>query len=96
MNTSFTPGPWEIENRTKQGEFCITTHIVAKDKSHLAIITPCNIEANARLIASSPDLLSALQEMYSMFCAHEQYDDDSAAAVKLARSAINLATGQKP
>ncbi len=53
-------------------------------------------EANARLIAASPDLLSAIQEMYSMFYAHEQYDDNSAAAVKLARASINLATGQEP
>jgi hypothetical protein len=90
MKTLFTPGPWEIENRTKQGEFCITTHIVAKDKSHLAIITPCNIEANARLIAAAPALLAALIDLLKLHDGNGEWDGDW--PDEKARAAINLAT----
>lgn len=72
---------------------------------HGRVIANCGMEpshqldddealANARLIAAAPQLLEALQEMFALFEAHAQYDDDSAAAVKLARQAITRATGK--
>lgn len=47
----------------------------------------------ARLIAAGPDLLSALQEMMSVFQDHEQYDEESAEVVNIARAAIAKAEG---
>lgn len=58
--TTFTPGPWHVEPRTTRGEFVATTHIVSGDESHIAVVQPCAIEANARLIAAAPELLAAL------------------------------------
>lgn len=56
-----TPGPWKIEKRTTRGEFVTTTHIVSKDGDHIAEVGPCNIEANARLVAAAPELLEILE-----------------------------------
>ena len=50
-------------------------------------------DANARLISSAPDLLSALEEMMSVFQDHEQYDEESAEVVSIARAAIAKAKG---
>ena len=48
-----TPGTWEVQERKTEGEFVTTTHIVSKDGSHIAIVGPCNIKANAFLIAEA-------------------------------------------
>ena len=50
--------------------------------------------ANAHLIAAAPDLLSALQEMISVFQDHEQYDEESAEVISMARAAIAKAEGK--
>lgn len=97
MNNLFTPGPWKINDLNPYEVYSINPSRRISDCRPNGCI--CHTErdrANARLIAAAPDLLSALYEMYSMFYAHEQYDDDSAAVVKLASEAINLATGQEP
>ena len=59
MKQQHTPGPWKTEQRTTKGEFVTETHIVASDGSHIAEVSPCQIEENARLIAAAPDLLGA-------------------------------------
>ena len=64
--STHTPGPWKVETRTRSGEFVRTTHITGPDGAHLANVGPCNIEANARLIASAPDLLAALKRALSL------------------------------
>ena len=54
--TKHTPGPWEIDTETFYGE-PIAHHIGAKGE----LIATIEREENARLIASAPSLLSALQ-----------------------------------
>lgn len=56
-----TPGPWKVEIRATHGVFGHTTHVVSMDKSHIAEVSPCAIEANAKLIAAAPDMLKVLQ-----------------------------------
>lgn len=51
-------------------------------------------KANAHLISAAPDLLSALEEMMSVFQDHEQYDEDSAEVISFARVAIAKAKGE--
>lgn len=58
-----TPGTWKVQERKIEGEFVTTTHIVSQDGSHIVIVGPCNIEANASLIAAGPEMLEALQEI---------------------------------
>ena len=60
-----TPGPWKVETRTQRGEFVQTSHITTPDGSHLANVGPCNIDANARLIASAPDMLAFAKRVAS-------------------------------
>lgn len=45
-------------------------------------------EESRTLIAAAPELLSALEEMMSVFQDHEQYDEESAEVVSMARAAI--------
>lgn len=66
-HTKHTSGPWKVETRIKSGEFVRTAHIVTPDGSHLANVGPCNIDANARLIAAAPDLLAALVGMMNKY-----------------------------
>ncbi len=47
---------------------------------------------NFNLMLAAPDLLVSLQEMLAVFQDHEQYDEDSAEVIKMARAAINKAT----
>ena len=56
-----TPGPWKVEKRTTRGEFVTETHIVARDGSHIALVSPCEIEPNATLIAHAPTMLTTLK-----------------------------------
>ncbi len=59
--TQHTPGPWKVETYTTRGEFVTETCVRASDQSYLAKIGPCNIEANASLIAAAPDMFRAIQ-----------------------------------
>jgi hypothetical protein len=56
-----TPGPWKACQETTRGEFVTETRIRSADDSHIAHVTPCAVEANARAIASVPALLEALE-----------------------------------
>jgi len=57
MTTTHTPGPWEVAQRTTPGQFVTETHIIGPHNDHVALVGPCEIDANARLIAAAPDLL---------------------------------------
>ena len=59
----YTPGPWKVEVRSTHGEFVRETHIISKDGSHIAEVSPVAIKANAKLIASAPDLFKILCEI---------------------------------
>ncbi len=58
-----TPGPWKLCKETTRGEFGTDFRIRTHDGSHLAVVGPCNTEANAKLIAAAPDLLDALTKL---------------------------------
>ena len=95
-NTPHTPGPWELKYE-KTGR---TIDAVIK-MGKAAIYFTRGIgqtfeeqQANARLIASAPDLLSALEEMISVFQDHEQYDEESAEVILSARAALRKAKGE--
>lgn len=62
MNTKHTEGPWQIGN--KNGN--LINYIFSEDGEHIAevsflTVNPKRREANAKLIAAAPDLLSALK-----------------------------------
>ena len=61
MNTNHTPGPWKVEKYITRREFVTDTKTTSADGSYLAKVGPCNIEANAQLIAAAPELLAALE-----------------------------------
>jgi len=69
--TNYTPGPWEPDIRLAQAMVTdsngnaiadIARHEFSATEQSYADVC---IAANARLIASAPDLLSALQEAYN-------------------------------
>lgn len=90
-----TPGPWEAtrwyDRETDQGGYQITVNgrlLPMCDMDSSEVDDP---EANARLIASAPDLLEALQAVLSN-CLDSQGLAD---AYKQARAAIAKATGEQ-
>ena len=61
---SFTPGPWETsinQDKTVSIFGCENLIATVADTSH----TSCNTAANAHLIASAPELLTALEGLVS-------------------------------
>jgi hypothetical protein len=108
-NTPHTPGPWHYRSNahskstfgisifhgTAPYEEGLIADLSGRYKSYRteAEIGPSTI-ANARLIAAAPDLLSALEEMMSVFQDHEQYDEESAEVIQSARSALRKAKGE--
>lgn len=90
QETSHTPGPWEVFE-THTGHYVL-------DSAEQAVV--CQIEwcleaeANARLIASAPELLDALKRL----CAKFGVDDDGwprdGTELREARSAIAKAEGR--
>jgi hypothetical protein len=65
MSGAHTPGPWTLEGgrniATQSGTFYLT---YGKDKHGNALFRDfCELDANARLIASAPALLAALEEL---------------------------------
>lgn len=84
--TGHTPGPWEVEHgRINDGGIVIAHYSpdngseTATIKSYVAELFPStlcdehgSIEANARLIASSPDLLAALEDAVIMLAEYHK------------------------
>lgn len=81
-----TPGPWQCEPATLigNGGFHVTVPFDGTDTLSLAFVGGDNAEANARLIAAAPDLLSALEHIANS-C--------EGRAAEVARAAIAKATG---
>jgi hypothetical protein len=84
------PGPWHTLD-TDRG-----IYIIGPSSSLLAIVQPyhSNVvqnEANARLIASAPDLLEALQSLVANLA---EGDFISETRIDAARAAITKATGE--
>jgi hypothetical protein len=99
MKKSFTPGPWKVEKRTTEGEFITTTHILAENGDHLANVTPCNVEFNARLIAAAPSMLKVLMKIkqnHGPWRFEEGCDCDDCMFLSPIIAVIEEATGQTP
>ena len=106
MSTSFTSGPWKAEGYFVRQAGQAGTRMIADVCYTGPHHTPpdeypksCALvdEANARLIAASPDLLAALVDCAE--CLKRLPDVDGAyraTCLNQASAAINLATGQKP
>jgi len=62
----FTPGPWKIDQRTV---YALDVYGVNRFYASVhGVHTPtAEIEANARLIAAAPNLLEALEELFSSY-----------------------------
>lgn len=99
MKTTHTPGPWATIDG--DGEYIIKTiapagrngYTIADVFSHFEATNP-EAEANARLIASAPELLEALQEcVKALELEHEiALSLTQSRAVSKAKQAINKAT----
>ena len=90
MNTPNTPGPWYVEHIGNR------PYIVDQPTKNFGIaevhgITPETAEANARLIAAAPELLSALQHMISAFGPRCEYTE-AHFGINTAKAAILKAT----
>ena len=68
-------------------------NIVDQNKKTICFLPERKNNDAAHLISAAPDLLSALEEMMSVFQDHEQYDEESAEVVSIARAAIAKAKG---
>lgn len=70
-----TPGPWRVERQNPSptsGEWMIAGGI----PGYLAEVRDCgsgDVEANARLIASAPDLLAALDAIVTLLIEQPEY-----------------------
>ena len=59
---SHTPGPWEIRGRSARSAYIATDEASICQMAHWSDSDPIDeLEANARLIASAPELLDALK-----------------------------------
>lgn len=108
MTTKFTPGPWHV-SAISQHDGSVS---IAKDRFVVCLVTnaasifdvvqghtPEAQFANARLIASAPELLEALEIMIVGACAvgvpHAGERKVLQDAVDHARATINKATGEQ-
>lgn len=87
-NTSHTPGPWFIKKATKLSHI----HGGNPECSSL-VVAGVQDEANARLIATAPDLFKALQRI-ELTLADEQCITRIENARAYARAAIAKAKGE--
>lgn len=98
--SSFTPGPWVYVRGDEWSHNVCTLegHTDAGEPSYWTVASinkrrePEHIP-NARLIASAPDLLQALQTLTHVFDGEHFEHDDQREAFKAARQVIERATG---
>ena len=68
--SNHTPGPWHYEESPMKTGWCVVTgnNYLADVHKHVgAMVDDVQDEANARLIASAPELLEALESMVAEF-----------------------------
>jgi hypothetical protein len=105
VKTQFTPGPWRttgLNVRAGDALICFATdHWYAEDDGFYAFTDLAEKQANATLIASAPELLSALKRLTD--CLSEDpndYPDSSSArqvldSIRSAREIITKIGGAK-
>ena len=94
MKTKHTPGPWrlhyygEIVGAQEKPGACVTV-VCAPNESN-----PCR-EANARLIAAAPELLTMLDRLLSEYLTRDSREGHVALlTIEQARAAITKARGE--
>lgn len=98
----FTPGPWKLnagrEIETSSGKFFLSYGYDENKKPDFKNFV--ELDANSRLIAAAPEMLSALQELYK-HCAmiHKSWGDgdnqkEANAAIEAGRKAILKTLGE--
>lgn len=91
MGASHTPGPWASvqSNGVKNGVIAVDDD--ANDQFYIGKMSGPDAEANARLIATAPELLEALEEAVQW----DSHDSEGVPAVWLekARAALAKARG---
>lgn len=99
MSAQHTPGPWTHEG---QGDITgiendpVDGWVGKVDLAHVYLRTvPGRTEANARLIAAAPDLLTALTGLLALDADHQRGADDEGVCIEVrqARAAIAKAEG---
>ena len=96
MTATHTPGPWKHCPPTgaiKTLDYKLIASVFCDDPK---CEEDARTIANCNLIAAAPDLLSALQAIFSMGDAHDadSWNWDSAEAMRQARAAIAKAKGE--
>lgn len=81
-NFNWKTHPFSISARKRGVHSAVIANIPVR-----ATISPQEQMANARLIAAAPELLAALQAMLAC-CHDEEKDDETIAAVRMARNAL--------
>jgi len=95
MKNTHTPGPWtHTPSREHTNPNTTRRDIVADSQFGPAFIAGDVSQADARLIASAPDLLSALEGMLEHADMGEIHDEETLCAVNAARAAIAKAKGE--
>jgi hypothetical protein len=95
MKTEHTEGPWEIETKGSRHFIDGADQLTVAYVDRAGVRDRQEIEANARLIAAAPDLLTALTEMLNQFghyCEHTA-DPSEVKAQSVARAVIAKAGG---
>ena len=97
MHTTHTPGPWHVAGDTAfdcsiriipsfpKGPACIA--------HAMATVPATTAHANARLIAASPDLLVALEQVLPLVAQYVKLTTEGAHSYIVARAAIAKAKG---
>jgi hypothetical protein len=93
MNTSFTPGPWSIDESKAYNNLVVSSTVTGDAICEVLCEPESDLigTANARLIAAAPTLYAALHNLIARGLIDtdgDHYDE----AIK----ALSLATGQKP
>lgn len=87
-----TPGPWRYLQSGIAGEF------VVKSDTHpdlaIGIASGIDTEANARLIASAPELLEALEKLLISYQNLKEFANPKSDSEKQAEAAIAKARGE--
>lgn len=90
MDNKHTPGPWEVSGSEIRSQ---SEQIIIAGTYYVGTARRGQVEANARLIAAAPDLLTSLKALLP-----EGWGDDDTMdhmpGVKLARAAIAKAEGR--
>ena len=86
---SHTPGPWHITRNIVPGQFCTYTKVRDREDGVIAVMH-MNEDANARLIATAPELLAALEVVISSTCGNVG-DDGYEGCIRIEAKALDRA-----